>query len=195
MNAVFSIILILSAAHIALNSPDKLLPTLLSGSKNALSTAVTLFSIYAVWISFSILAERSGLAKSVARTMRPAIKKLFKTYDGEAQELIALNLSCNLLGLGGAATPYAVKAISRLEKSRGDFAQNLLFIVNATSIQLLPTTAITLRAAAGSSSPSDIVLPSLVATTFSTATAVAAFCLYFFIANRKKKKDGHKWHT
>ena len=86
-----------------------------------------------------------------------------------------MNLSCNLLGIGGAATPYAVKAIGELEKEKNGYAQKLLFVINATSIQILPTTVIALRASAGSVSPSDIFLPSLICTAVSTLTAVLLF--------------------
>ncbi len=99
-----------------------------------------------------------------------------------------MNLSCNLIGIGGAATPYAVKAIGELEKEGNSFAQKLLFIINATSIQIVPTTVITLRAAAGSISPSDIFLPSLICTIVSTATAVTLYLLY----DKLTKKRGAK---
>ena len=67
-------------------------------------------------------------------------KKIFKTSNPAALESLAMNMSCNLLGIGGAATPYAVKAIAELEKDKNDWAQKLLFVINATSVQLLPTT-------------------------------------------------------
>ena len=86
-----------------------------------------------------------------------------------------MNLSCNLLGIGGASTPYALKAIDELEKEKNGYAQKLLFVINATSIQILPTTVIALRAGAGSASPADIFLPSLICTVISTATAVILF--------------------
>ena len=88
-----------------------------------------------------------------------------------------MNISCNLLGLGGAATPYAVKAVEELDKQSNDFAQKLLFVINATSIQILPTTVIALRAGAGSLSPSDIFLPSLICTAISTLTAVGLYLI------------------
>ncbi len=128
-------------------------------------------------MGLSKLAESSGLSKSMAKGLKPVTKRIFKSNNDAANENLAMNISCNLLGLGGAATPFAVKAIGELEKENNGFAQKLLFVINATSIQILPTTVIALRASAGSVSPSDIFLPSLICTAISTLTAVGLYLL------------------
>lgn len=188
MNAVFTAIVILSAVIITFTAPDKLLPGLLSGAENSIKTALTLFCIYAVWMGLSRLAEKSNLSEKAAKAALPLAKKVFKTNNLKAAEHIAMNLSCNLIGIGGAATPYAVKAIGELEKEGNTFAQKLLFVINATSIQLVPTTVITLRAASGSISPSDIFLPSLICTFVSTGAAVALYILYTKLTRKGRGK-------
>lgn len=175
MNVIFTVIFLASVAVIAFTAPDKLMSTLLGGAEKSAKMALTLFCIYAVWLGLSKLAERSGLSKSIARGLKPVTKRLFKTDSGLASENLAMNISCNLLGIGGAATPYAVKAIGELEKQNNSYAQKLLFVINATSIQIIPTTVIALRAGAGSLNPSDIFLPSLICTCISTVTAVLLF--------------------
>lgn len=177
MNVIFTAVCIASMIAIALVAPDKLLSTLLGGAESAAKMALTLFCIYAVWMGLSSLAEKSGLSKCIAKGLKPVAKRVFRTDSEEAGEFLTMNLSCNLLGLGGAATPYAVKAIGELEKEKNTFAQKLLFVINATSIQILPTTVIALRASAGSASPSDIFLPSLICTAISTSVAVILFLL------------------
>lgn len=112
--------------------------------------------------------------------MKPLTKKIFKTENDIALENLAMNLSCNLLGIGGAATPYAVKAIGELEKDKNDFAQKLLFVINATSVQLIPSTVIALRTGAGSAAAFDIFLPSLICTLVSTGVGVI-----LYLAGRK----------
>ena len=188
MNAVFTLIVILSAVIITFTAPDKLLSGLLSGAENSLKTAVTLFCIYAVWMGLSRLAEKSRLSEKAAKAALPLAKKVFKTDNLKAAEHIAMNLSCNLIGIGGAATPYAVKAIGELEKEGNEFAQKLLFVINATSIQIVPTTVITLRAAAGSIAPSNIFLPSLICTFVSTATAVTLYIISTKFKRKKRRK-------
>ena len=177
MNLIFTIICIASIIVLAFTAPDKLLPSLLGGAEDAAKMALTLFCIYAVWMGLSSLAEKSGLSRGAAKALKPVTRRIFRTNDDEANENLAMNLSCNLLGLGGAATPYAVKAINALEKDKNDFAQKLLFVINATSVQILPTTVIALRASEGSASAADIFLPSLICTSVSTACAVILYLL------------------
>ena len=175
MIVIFTAVFISSMVALLICSPDSFLPALMEGGKNSVNMALTLFTIYAVWMGLSKLCERSGISRGVATALRPVTKKIFKTDNAVATENLAMNISCNLLGLGGAATPYAVKAIGELEREKNFFAQKLLFVINATSIQILPTTVIALRAGAGSASAADIFLPSLICTAVSTFLA----CLLF----------------
>lgn len=175
MNAIFTVVIIASAAVISFTAPESLLSALLTGAKNSVGTALTLFCIYAVWMGLSRLAEKSGLSQGAAKAVKPLAAKLFRTENDAACGNIAMNMACNLIGIGGAATPYAVKAIGELEKDGNDYAQKLLFVINATSIQIVPTTVIALRAAAGSSAAADIFLPSLICTAVSTLSAVLIF--------------------
>lgn len=131
-------------------------------------------------MGLSRLAEKSGFSRGAARALKPLTKKIFKTENDIALENLAMNLSCNLLGIGGAATPYAVKAIGELEKDKNDFAQKLLFVINATSVQLIPSTVIALRTGAGSAAAFDIFLPSLICTLVSTGVGVI-----LYLAGRK----------
>lgn len=186
MNVIFTAIIIASLAVITVAEPDKLLSVMMGGAERSLQTAFSLFCIYAVWMGLSRLAEKSGLSRGAARALKPLTKRVFRTQNERANEMIAMNVACNLLGIGGAATPFAVKAVQELENDKNGFAQKLLFIINATSIQLLPSTVIALRTSAGSAAAADIFLPSLICTVFSTLTAVALFLLTTRIRRRKR---------
>lgn len=175
MNAIFAAIFIISSILLAFIAPDKFLSALLAGGSNALKVAASLFAVYAVWLGLSAVAAACGLTDGLSRGLRPLTRRLFKTDNAAAQKDIAMNISCNLLGIGGAATPFAVKAVKELDKDGNAFAQKLLFVINATSIQILPTTVIALRASAGSASAFDIFLPSLICTAISTLTAVLLY--------------------
>lgn len=180
MNVIFTVIFFASMLVITITAPNRLLSSLIGGAERSAKMALTLFCIYAVWMGLSRLAEKSGFSKGAARALKPLSKRIFKTKNEAALENLAMNLSCNLLGIGGAATPYAVKAIGELEKDKNDWAQKLLFVINATSIQIIPSTVIALRTSAGSAAAFDIFLPSLICTAVSTALAVL-----LFIAGRK----------
>lgn len=188
MNVIFTVIFFVSLIVITVIAPDKLLSSLLGGAEKAATTALTLFCIYAVWMGLSRLAEKSGFSRLAAKGLKPLSVRLFKTKNEAALENIAMNLSCNLLGLGGAATPFAVKAIDELEKDKNEFAQKLLFVINATSVQIIPSTVIALRTAAGSGAAFDIFLPSLICTAVSTVTAVLLYILCLKLKKRKRRE-------
>lgn len=189
MNLIFTVIFVLSAAVMIINAPSDFLPALLDGGMNAAKTCLTLFCIYVVWMGLSAVAEDARLTEKAAKLLSKPCGKLFKTQSPAALENITMNISCNLLGIGGAATPYGVKAIDALEGEGNEYAQNLLFIINATSIQLIPTTVIALRAAAGSAAAHDIAVPSLIATAVSTLVGAA---LYILIKKFKPRKAARR---
>lgn len=178
MNAVFTAVFLASVIVLTAIAPEKLLNCLIDGGGKAAQMALTLFCIYAVWMGLSAVAEKCGLTKHAAKALKPLSRRLFKTENDAVCENIAMNLSCNLLGIGGAATPYAVKAVRELEKDGNEFAQKLLFVINATSVQIVPTTVIALRASAMSAAAYDIFLPSLICTCISTILGGAAFILW-----------------
>ena len=89
---------------------------------------------------------------------------------------MTLNLTANMLGLGSAATPLGLEAARKMGGS-GEAASNalcLFLVINASSVQLLPTTVIALRAAEGSAAPGSVIFPALLATAISTLTGIIA---------------------
>ncbi len=178
MNAVFAAVFVVSAALFLLSDPEAFLPALLAGSEKAATLSLSLLSAYCVWLGFFKVLEKSGLSQKLSRLVFPAARRLFRSDDREALTLASQNLSANLLGLPGAPTPLGIKAVKRFEKSGNRYASDMLFVLNATSLQLLPTTVIALRVAAGSAAAADIVLPTLIATLFSTLCGVFLLRLF-----------------
>ena len=80
MNVIFTAVFISSMVALLICAPQDFLPALISGGENAVKTAVMLFTVYAVWMGFSKLCERSGLSRGVARALRPAAKKIFNEH-------------------------------------------------------------------------------------------------------------------
>ena len=134
--------------------------------------------------------EESGVARGISKLLKPLCRKLFRTNDEEALSAIGMNLSTNLLGIGGAATPYGIKAASLLEKNKdAHYSSSMLFVVNATSLQLIPTSVVALRIAAGSASAADIILPTMLATAFSTVLGVLLVKLFIKTDDKRAKKN------
>lgn len=171
-------------------NPSVTLNEMISAAASSFELCLELCAVYAVWLGLLEIVEASGLGKKIAKLLRPIIKKLFKIDNEEVEKMIALNMSANLLGLGNAATPMGMKAMKALDDGSGKatYAMIMLVVINATSIQLLPSTVIGLRAAAGSANASDIILPTLITTIITTICGVLLVILCNKIAKRIKKR-------
>lgn len=168
--------LLLGAAHGEL--------TLLSAEiANAAGEAAALcgglLGTYCLFMGLMCIAERSGLADLAARACKKPLLLLFPSLKGRPEALasIAMNVSANLLGMGNAATPFGLKAMADLQKANPtpQIASNemcMFILLNTASVQLLPFTVVSLRAAAGAVQPWDVTLGSLLVTAVSAVLAV-----------------------
>ena len=173
MNAIFGLVLITSTAILIFVNPDAALAAMLSGGEKALSLTLKMVVIYAVWLGVFELLERSGLAKKFAKLLKPANKFLFGELPEKANDFISLNISANMLGMSGATTPMGIKAIRELEKHpRTEYAITMFFVINATSVQIIPSSVLALRSSMGSASSADIILPTILATLLSTVIGI-----------------------
>ena len=178
--------IVISISFLIFSNPSLVLSTMIDASDGALKLAVELCAVYAVWLGLLELVEESGLSRKLAKVLHPVIKWLFKIDDPETEKMIALNMSANMLGLGNAATPMGISAMKRLDNGSG-IATNaiiMLIVLNSTSIQLLPSTIIGLRAAAGSTNPADIILPTLISTICTCIVGVSLVKLCGLIRNK-----------
>lgn len=172
------------------SNPSSVLNSMIDASEEAFSLCIELCAVYAVWLGVLELVEASGLSEKLAKLLHPLIKKLFKIDDKETEKMIALNMSANILGLGNAATPMGINAIKRLDDGSGvaTNAMIMLIVLNATSLQLLPSTVIGLRSSAGSASPSDIILPTIIATFCTCLLGICLVKLCNHIRDKLKRK-------
>lgn len=189
MNAVW-IFLMISSFVVLLTRPDAILSSMLSSSSSALTLCFNLCSMYAVWLGMFEILEASGATQKLAKLLRPITKRLFKTDNPHVQEQLSLNISANVLGLGSAATPAGIEAMKSMDDGSGKptFGMIMLFVINATSLQILPTTAISLRLAAGSTNASDIILPTILSTILTTGLGI----LLVFLMNKLQKQRRKK---
>lgn len=158
--------MILSLSLLLIAGPEKALGGMLAASNEAVTLSLTLLAVYAVWLGILSIVEHTGLSNALSRLLKPVIRFLFgKNIAPETEKYISVNMSANLLGMGGAATPMGIKAIRSMDDGKGAAtdAMIMLFVLNASGISLIPTTLIGLRGAAGSKAPADIILPTLIA--------------------------------
>jgi len=151
----------------------------IAGAGSAVTLAIGLIGIMALWLGMMRLAERAGLVQSLARLLRPILRRLFPDVppDHPAMGAIVLNIAANMLGLSNAATPLGLRAMRDLEtlNSVPGTATNdmcTFLAINTGSVQLIPITAIAVLAANGSKNPSAIIGTALLATMCSSAAGL-----------------------
>jgi spore maturation protein SpmA len=151
----------------------------------SVTLAIGLIGVMALFLGLMKVAEAGGLLVIIARTIRPLMTRLFPDVPGDhpAMGAMILNFSANVLGLGNAATPFGIRAMQELDrlnpvKGTASNAMVLFLAINTSSITILPTGVIALRAAAGSSDPAAIVPTTLFATICSTTVAIIAAKFY-----------------
>lgn len=192
MNKIWLLMMLASLIVLLYVDPGATLSTMIDASTSALTLCIELCAVYAVWLGLLEIVDATGLGQKLAKLLRPLIKKLFRVDNEEIEKMIALNMSANILGLGNAATPMGIKAMKSLDDGSGiaTFSMIMLVVVNATSIQLLPSTVIGLRANAGSENPADIILPTILATVVTVSIGITLVLIFDkikrHIARRKK---------
>lgn len=151
----------------------------LDGAKTAVTIALGLIGIMALWLGVMRLAERAGLVQRIARALRPLMERLFPDvpHDHPAMGSMLMNMAANMLGLGNAATPLGLRAMRDLEtlNPRPGVASNAMctfLAINTSSVQLVPATAIAILAASGSTRPTAIVGTALLATLCAASVAI-----------------------
>src|ERR1017187_4035598 len=141
--------------------------------------AFALIGIMALWLGIMRLAERAGLVALLARALRPLMHKIFPDVPPEhpAMGSMLMNIAANMLGLGNAATPLGLRAMSDLEKlnPRPGTATNAMctfLAINTSSVQLVPTTAIGILAILHARNPTAIVSTAFLATSCAACSGV-----------------------
>ena len=134
----------------------------LEGATAAVELCVSMAGIMCLWTGVMEVMDQCGLSAALARLFRPLLRRLLPnaSRDEETLAAVSANVSANLLGLGNAATPLGIQAARRMARSCGGTASDelcLLVVLNTASIQLLPTTVASVRAAFGSAAPFDIL--------------------------------------
>ena len=153
------------------------------GAQTAVELCVSIAGMLCLWTGVMEIMRRSGLAEGLSRLLRPVLSLLFPQVSGDrgVMDSISANVSANLLGLGNAATPLGIEAVRRMERKSPGTASDamcMLVVCNTASIQLIPTTVASVRAAAGSSSPFDILPAVWLASALSVGVGIAACKLF-----------------
>lgn len=147
----------------------------------AVTIALGLIGIMALWLGIMKIAEEAGLIAIFAAWLKPVTKRLFPDVpaDHPAMGSMIMNMSANMLGLGNAATPFGLKAMEELDelnpnKGTATNAMCTFLAINTAGMTLIPATAIAIRAASGSSEPAVIIGTSLFGSFCATVAGITA---------------------
>lgn len=160
-------------------SPETVTNVLFFELERSVDLILNLISVMAFWTGLMRIAEKTDILNKVSGFLKPLIRYLFKDAESnpKAVNAILLTLAANLLGTGNSATAFGIKAMDEMQKAnlnkkRATNAMCMFLIINVSSIQLIPLNIIKLRADSGSSAPSEIMVPTLIVTIFSTMVAI-----------------------
>ena len=170
------------------HGPQAVTTTAISSAKEAVQLCLALAGSMGLWSGMAQIAQQSGLTDALASAIRPFIGPLFPELAPKSKSLplIAASMAANLLGLGMAATPLGLAAMQQLaseSRTPAEFTDAMctFIVITASSLTLVPTTIISLRAEMGSTDPAAVIGATIVATVCSTAAAVI-----FDLAFRKR---------
>ncbi len=174
LSYIWSFLIVFAIIFASVTQGGENVVTMLNNAiQNGTELFLTIAPLMCFWSGVMEITEQSGITHFIARILSPLTKILFPSLknDGEALGKICMNMSANLLGMGNAATPLGLSAMERLDKinptpAKASNAMCMFVIINTASIQIIPSSVITLRAAFGSETPADI-LPAVWITTLS----------------------------
>lgn len=178
---------------------DKVSEAFLSECGEAVELAVSLIGIICLWSGLMRVAQAAGVTELLAQLFSPILSKLFKNLKkgGKALQLITLNLTANLLGLGNASTPFGIAAMREIEAEENlnsDHANHnmashsmiVFTVMNTASLQIIPTTVAALRLKYGSADPMAILPCVWIVSLLSLSAALLATKVFQKIADKRR---------
>lgn len=154
-------------------------------AESSVNIAIYLIGVMTLWLGIMKVGEMGGAVNVLSKVVGPFFAKLFPELprDHPSGGYMLMNFSANMLGLDNAATPLGLKAMHELQtlnpsKDTASNAQIMFLVLNTSGLTIIPISVMALRAAEGAANPSDIFLPILIATYFSTLAGLIAVSIY-----------------
>lgn len=156
-----------------------------ASSKTAFEISLGLTGVLSLWLGIMKIGERGGVVNVLARVLSPVFTRLFPDIPKghPVTGSIFMNIAANMLGLDNAATPLGLKAMEQMQtlNTRKDTATNpmiMFLVLNTSGLTIIPVSIMVYRAQMGAAQPTDIFIPILLATFFSTLTGIIVTSIY-----------------
>jgi len=162
----------------------------LAGAGSAIQLCLSMAGVLCLWSGVMEIMNRCGMSAKLARAFRPLLRMLLPnaSRDSETLSAVSANVSANLLGLGNAATPLGIQAARRMARGQEGVASDelcLLVVLNTASIQIIPATIASVRAAAGAAAPFDILPAVWLSSVLSVTAGLTVAKALAFLGRRK----------
>lgn len=172
LNVLWPIFIIISIIYAILSGNiENVNKSIFDSVDNAVKFSINLLGMTCLWSGLMEIAVNTNIIKFLNKVLKPIMKKLFPDLEPEnkASKDITMNIIANILGLGNAATPLGLKAIEELQKENNHketLSDNMIMLIllNTASLQIIPTTVLSLRNSLQSDNPTEIIFPVWVAT-------------------------------
>ena len=169
---------------------DKVNSGIFESTKSAVELSLTFLGTMCLWNGIMQIAYKSKLINRIVKILNPIIKRIFPEIkkDEKIKKEVSMNIIANIFGLGNAATPLGIKAMTSMQevntkKDTLSDSMMMFIVINTASLQIIPTTVIAIRTSLNSSNPTSIVVPVWVATIFSI---IAGICITKILIKRGK---------
>ena len=187
--AFFLTAFVIAAVRLLLFGDTEVFPEIInstfSSSKTAFEISLGLTGVLSLWLGIMRVGESGGVIDALSRVLSPVFTRLFPDIPKghPATGSIFMNLAANMLGLDNAATPLGLKAMEQMQElnTKKDTATNpmiMFLVLNTSGLTLIPVSIMVYRAQLGAANPTDVFVPLLLATFFSTITGVIVTSLY-----------------
>ena len=170
LNILWPLFIILSIIFsIISGNVENINKAITTSTESAITLTLTLIGSTCLWSGIMEIASNTKIIDILNNFLKKIIKKVFSNINKNAQNKIIMNIIANILGLGNAATPLGLQAMEELQKDnikKDKLSDNMmmLIVLNTASLQIIPTTVISIRTALNSEEPTKIIFPVWIST-------------------------------
>lgn len=191
LNKIWPIFIIISFIYAFFSGNiDKINNGIFESTKNAVELSLTFLGTMCLWNGIMQIAYKSKLINKIVKLLTPIIKILFPEIkkNEKIKKEVSMNIIANIFGLGNAATPLGIKAMTSMqevntEKDTLSNSMMMFIVINTASLQIIPTTVIAIRTSLNSGNPTSIVVPVWIAT---ISSIIAGICITKILIKRGK---------
>lgn len=191
INYIWGVFILLGVIISIIKGDNNLTNNLITSGTKGIDIIINLVPLMCLWLGTMKIADSSGLLNIISNKLSKIIRVVFPEIPkGEpAIAYISSNIVMNMLGLGNAATPFGIKAMTRLKElnNNSDIASRSMItflVINTSSVTIIPTTIISLRIASGSNNPTEIMTACIITTFLSSFIGLLIDRLFYFIWRR-----------